>query len=110
MLLSAVRPVPHPGEGGPVRLRIDLVQAPPSVTPEEIRSVLIRHPGESPVYFRVPGADGAEAVTIRARRLLVSPSDELLQALRERLGADAVQVTGPSLERGAGGRTEAVPF
>jgi DNA polymerase III subunit alpha len=111
MVLTAVRPVPHPGEGGPIELRIDLVKAPPSVTPEEIRSVLVRHPGESPVYFKVPGAEGADAVTIRARRLLVSPSEELLQALRERLGADAVKVTGPALgSPSAGGRAEAVPF
>ena len=110
MVLTAIRPVPHPGEGGPARLRIDFGKAAGRATPEEIRSVLVRHPGESPVYFQVPGPAGAEPVTIRARRLLVSPSEELLRDLRERLGPDAVEVTGPARPAGADGRAEAVPF
>jgi len=45
---------------------------------------------------------GPGTTQIRAKRLLVRPSDELLQALRERLGHSAVRV--------ANGHAEAVPF
>jgi DNA polymerase-3 subunit alpha len=110
MVLTAVRPVPPPGEGGPVQVILDLRGAGPGVSLEELRSLLIRHPGESPVYFRVPGENG-DATTIRARRLLVRPSEDLLAALRERVGPDAVTVTSPAAAReGSGGRAEAVPF
>jgi DNA polymerase-3 subunit alpha len=111
MVLTAVRPVTPPGDGGPIQVILDLRGAGAGVSLEEIRSLLIRHPGESPVYFRVPGDNGADATTIRARRLLVRPSEDLLAALRERVGADAVTVTVPSASREAsGGRAEAVPF
>ena len=110
-VLTAVRPVTPPGEGGPIQVILDLRGAGAGVSLEEIRSLLIRHPGESPVYFRVPGDNGGDATTIRARRLLVRPSEDLLAALRERVGADAVTVTVPSTAReGSGGRAEAVPF
>jgi hypothetical protein len=72
------------------------------VSLEEIRELLVRHPGESPVYFIVGGADGPGATRIIAKRILVQPNDELLRALRERLGERAVRV--------ANGHAEAVPF
>jgi DNA polymerase-3 subunit alpha len=111
MVLASVRAVNPPGAGGPAELHLDFGRAVGAVSLEEIRSLLIRHPGESPVYFRVPGDNGGDATTIRARRLLVRPSEDLLAALRERVGADAVTVTTPSSSREAsGGRAEAVPF
>ncbi|MGE5178270.1 MAG: DNA polymerase III subunit alpha [Bacteroidota bacterium] len=111
MVLTAIRPVPPPAEGGPIEVRIDLRGAGESVSLEEIRSVLVRHPGESPVYFKVPGPAG-EPTMIRARRLLVQPSEALLQDLRERIGPGAVSVSGPApgSPGGADGRAEAVPF
>ena len=41
-------------------------------------------------------------MSVRAGRLLVRPSEELLRELRERLGPDAVRLTN--------GQTGAVPF
>jgi DNA polymerase III alpha subunit len=114
MVLTAIRPVPPPGEGGPIQVTLDFGPAGSSVSLEEIRSLLVRYPGESPVYFRVPGALGGTATTIRARRLLVSPTEDLLAALRERLGQNAVTVTGPAAAPDAGtagdARPEVVPF
>ncbi len=116
MVLTAIRPVAPPGEGGPIQVTLDFGPAGSSVSLEEIRSLLVRHPGESPVYFRVPGGMGGTATTIRARRLLVAPTEDLLAALRERLGPHSVTVTGPAAapDAGAAGgedaRPEVVPF
>jgi len=115
MVLTAVRPVAPPGEGGPIQVTLDFGPAGAAVSLEEIRSLLVRHPGESPVYFRVPGAAG-EPTTIRARKLLVQPSEELLAALRQRLGPGSVTVTGPppapaaAAAGGSEGFPEVVPF
>jgi DNA polymerase-3 subunit alpha len=95
MVLTAVRPVTPPGAGGPTEVTLDLGSAGERVSLEEIRSLLVRFPGECPVYFRVRSEPGAAATTIRARRLLVQPSEELLAALRERIGPDAVSLKGP---------------
>ncbi|HEU5309838.1 MAG TPA: hypothetical protein VFV24_00160, partial [Candidatus Eisenbacteria bacterium] len=62
------------------------------VSLDEIRRLLVRHPGESPVYFTVRD-DGAPAPTrIRAKKLLVSPSEDLIRALRSYVGEDAVAI------------------
>jgi hypothetical protein len=73
-------------------VHIDLARGGEKVALEEIRSLLVRHPGISPVYFTVRGETDPGPTQIRAKRLLVSPSEELLNALRERLGAEAVRV------------------
>ena len=102
MVLSSVKTLVGGGESGGRSVHIDLVGAGPAVSLEEIRDVLLRHPGESPVYFTVREGSGPGTTQIRAKRLLVRPSDELLQALRERLGNSAVRV--------ANGHAAAVPF
>ena len=69
---------------------------------EWVRDLLSRHPGESPVYLLYRERPDVAPTRIRARRLLVRPSEELLQELRERLGPGAVRL--------GNGQTEAVPF
>ncbi len=102
MVLSAVRRLGGPEESGGRSVHIDLVDARAAVSLEEIRDLLLRHPGESPVYFTVRDGGGPGTTQIRAKRLLVRLSDELLLALRERLGESAVRV--------ANGHAETVPF
>jgi DNA polymerase-3 subunit alpha len=102
MLLNAVQRLGGAGSEAPRAITIDLVQLEGAVSLEEIRELLVRHPGESPVYFNVAGSEGLGATRILAKRILVRPSDELLRALRDRLGEGAVRV--------ANGHAEAVPF
>jgi DNA polymerase-3 subunit alpha len=102
MVLSAVKRLGGLEESGGRSVHIDLAEAGAAVSLEEIRALLLRHPGESPVYFTVREESGSGTTQIRAKRLLVRPSEELLLALRERLGESAVRV--------ANGHAEAVPF
>ncbi|MGH7681959.1 MAG: DNA polymerase III subunit alpha, partial [Candidatus Eiseniibacteriota bacterium] len=102
MLLLAVSPLGGADSEAPRAVLIDLAHSEGPVSLEEIRELLVRHPGESPVYFNVAGSDGLGATQILAKRILVRPSDDLLRALRERLGERAVRV--------ANGHAEAVPF
>ena len=102
MVLNAVKLLGGLEESGGRSVHIDLAEAGAAVSLEEIRELLLRHPGESPVYFTVREEGGAGTTRIRAKRLLVRPSDELLRDLRERLGESAVRV--------ANGHAEAVPF
>jgi len=102
MLLLAVKSLGGAGSEAPRAVHIDLVHSEGPVSLEEIRELLVRHPGESPVYFSVAGSEGLGATQILAKRILVRPSDELLRALRDRLGERAVRV--------ANGHAEAVPF
>ncbi len=102
MLLSAVKGLGGPESGAPRAVHIDLAASGGPVSLEEIRELLVRHPGESPVYFTVGSADGPGTTQILAKRILVRPSDDLLRALRDRLGERAVRV--------ANGHAEPVPF
>ena len=93
MVLTAVRPLARPDLSAGNAVIIDLGLARGAFSLEEIRSLLVRHPGETPVYFSVPGEGTSDATRIRARRILVRPSDEMLRELRERLGTEAVQLS-----------------
>jgi DNA polymerase-3 subunit alpha len=117
MVLTAIRPLAARHAEGERAVHIDLTRARAPYSLEEIRSLLVRSPGECPVYFTVPGEAPAGATRIRARRLLVAPGDALLRDLRERLGESAVRVTGgrqgPAEDEGREGPSErrhAVPF
>ncbi|HEU4940885.1 MAG TPA: OB-fold nucleic acid binding domain-containing protein, partial [Candidatus Eisenbacteria bacterium] len=90
MVITAVKPLGPPPSGAAVH--IDLAGGGDKVSLEEIRSLLVRHPGISPVYFMVRGETDPAPTQIRAKRLLVAPSEELLGALRERLGPEAVRI------------------
>jgi DNA polymerase-3 subunit alpha len=92
MLILGVRALGSPAASAAGAIHIDLARAREDISLEEIRRLLVRHPGESPVYFTVRD-DGAPVPTrIRARRLLVEPSEDLIRALRSRLGDDAVAI------------------
>jgi DNA polymerase-3 subunit alpha len=102
MVLNSIRTVDGPPAEGGYAVHIDLPEGSPRVSLEEVRELLARHPGASPVYFHVRAGEDAAAVRIRAKSLLVKPSEELIRALRERLGDRAVRVMN--------GHPEAVPF
>jgi DNA polymerase-3 subunit alpha len=104
MVLLAARAVlaPDPAKARALYLDIDESLAGPPL--DAVRALLVRHPGESPVYFVVrdaatgpasgPGASGG--AVIRAKRILVNPCEELVQSLRARIGHDAVRVAEPT--------------
>ena len=74
----------------PGALTIDLTETPEGVSLEMLRDLLHRHPGRSPVYFLARAADDPAKTQIRARRLSVRLSDELIGELKARLGERAV--------------------
>jgi DNA polymerase-3 subunit alpha len=93
VLLSArAVAVPDPSRAPAVTLDIDESSAGHPL--DAVKAMLLRHPGESPVYFAVRSPEGVASL-IRAKTLLVNPCEELLQSLRARLGHDAVRVTDP---------------
>ena len=102
LVLQAIRAIAAGDASSGQAIHIDLTEAPGDVSLEMLRDLLSRHPGESPVYFLVrPGSDIAKT-QIRARRLLVRASDELVSELKARLGERAVSLVN--------GAKEAVPF
>ncbi len=102
MVLGAVKGLDAPGQAAGRAIHIDLVSSGAAVSLEDLRELLVRHPGESPVYFTVTRDEGPGTTQILAKRLLVAPSDELLRALRDRLGERAVRV--------ANGHPESLPL
>lgn len=67
-------------------------QVPASPSPEAVKRVTAlcaAHPGPAPVYIEWRGPEG-DAVRLRSRRLRVAPDDDLVVALRNVLGPDAV--------------------
>jgi DNA polymerase-3 subunit alpha len=98
----SIRALGTPTSGGERSVHIDLAGAGEGVSLEELRALLVRHPGESPVYFHVREGEGPGNTRIRATRLLVAPSEDLLRELRGRLGESAVRL--------ANGGRETVPF
>ncbi|HEU4335171.1 MAG TPA: DNA polymerase III subunit alpha [Candidatus Eisenbacteria bacterium] len=115
MVLLAARAVAVPDPAAAKALHLDIEPGSSDQALDQVRALLVRHPGESPVYFTVRDASGP-AATVRSRRLLVDPCDELLGALRARLGADRVRLAAPqdegesseSSEDDGPGRAEAV--
>jgi DNA polymerase-3 subunit alpha len=102
MVLQSVKAVAAPDPATERALHIDLGGGEEDAPLEWVRDLLRRHPGDSPVYFHLRPAPGAAPTSIRARRLLVQPSEDLLGLLRGRLGPDAVRLTN--------GQAGAVPF
>jgi DNA polymerase-3 subunit alpha len=97
--LRAIAPGDAGSEG---TLHIDLTEATEDVSLETLRDLLGRHPGLSPVYFLVRSRSEPTKTQIRARRLLVRASEELMAELRVRLGERAVKLVN--------GVNEVVPF
>jgi DNA polymerase-3 subunit alpha len=103
--IRAISPGGATPESAPDALAIDLTEAPADTSLEMIRDLLGRHPGLSPVYFLARTPSDPVKTQIRARRLLVRVSDELMAELRSRLGERAV-----SLVSATTAATEPVPF
>jgi DNA polymerase-3 subunit alpha len=100
--LRAIGAADAAADGVPGTLTIDLTETPEGVSLEMLRTVLERHPGRSPVYFLARTARDPEKTQIRARRLFVRVSDELIAELKARLGDRAISL--------AAAVNEAVPF
>jgi DNA polymerase-3 subunit alpha len=94
MVLLAARAVLAPDPARAKALYLEIDESASGQPLDAVRALLVRHPGESPVYFVVRGP-GTPAAVIRARTLLVNPCDELVQSLRARLGPDAVRLAEP---------------
>jgi DNA polymerase-3 subunit alpha len=89
MVLLSARAVAAPDPETATFLFLDIGASSSDQVLSHVRALLLRHPGESPVYFTV-GEPPAPPATVRARNLLIHPCEELLGALRARLGAVAV--------------------
>jgi DNA polymerase-3 subunit alpha len=67
-------------------------RAPRAPRPEEVRAaaaLLTAHPGAAPVYIEWNDGNG-ESLRLRSRRVRVAPDEDLVRALRDLFGADAV--------------------
>ena len=92
LVFQSIRAVAS-GEAGPEgELTLDLTESPEGVSLEPLRDLLGRHPGRCPVYFLVRSPEDGTKTQIRALRLLVRASEELLDELRKRLGERAVRL------------------
>jgi DNA polymerase-3 subunit alpha len=92
MFLDSALPLEKVREGGEVGLAIELGSSGPDpAAVQEAKALLAAHPGEGPVVVLWKNG-GSEAQRLRSRTLKVAPGDELLLALRERLGDDRVRL------------------
>jgi DNA polymerase-3 subunit alpha len=74
-----------------VALRWALPAAPAGDDLRSAARLCAGHPGPAPVYIEWSDGNG-ESVRLRSRRLRVSPTEELVHALRSMFGADAVRL------------------
>ncbi|HEU5049523.1 MAG TPA: hypothetical protein VFU00_04305, partial [Gemmatimonadales bacterium] len=70
-------------------LRWSLPRAPDAGTLRSAAALCAAHPGPTPLYIEWSDGNG-ESVRLRARRVRVAAEEELVRALRDLLGADAV--------------------
>ena len=70
-------------------LRWSLPRAPEPAALRSVAALCSAHPGPTPLYIDWSDGNG-EAVRLRARRLRVAAEEDLVRALRDLLGADAV--------------------
>ncbi|HYR51697.1 MAG TPA: DNA polymerase III subunit alpha [Candidatus Dormibacteraeota bacterium] len=102
LVFQSLRAIASQEAGPEGELTLDLTEAGEGVSLETLRDLLGRHPGRSPVTFLVRSPSDGSRTQIRARRVLVRPSEELMDELKRRLGERAVTLV--SAER------EPVPF
>ena len=72
-------------------LRWACPHAPPPTDLAAVASICTGHPGPAPVYIEWSDGNG-DSVRLRSRRLRITPNEEVVQALRTLLGADAVRL------------------
>ena len=70
-------------------LRWSLPRAPAPAALRSVAALCSAHPGPTPLYIDWSDGNG-ESVRLRARRLRVAAEEDLVRALRDLLGADAV--------------------
>jgi DNA polymerase-3 subunit alpha len=90
-VVEGARPLEELKESGAVGLSLRW-RAPTAPRPDALRAAAAlcsAHPGPVPVYIEWSDGNG-EAVRLRARRVRVAPGEDLVQALRDLLGSDAV--------------------
>src|SRR5712692_7458852 len=90
-VVEGARPLEELKESGAVGLSLRW-RAPAAPRPDALRAAAAlcsAHPGPLPVYIEWSDGTG-EAVRRRARRMRVAPGEDLVRALRELLGSDAV--------------------
>ena len=90
-VVEAARPLEELKASGAVGLSLRW-RAPAAVEPDTLKAAAAlcsAHPGPVPVYIEWSDGNG-EAVRLRARRVRVAAGDELVRALRDLLGTDAV--------------------
>ncbi|MBM4188933.1 MAG: DNA polymerase III subunit alpha [Gemmatimonadetes bacterium] len=74
-----------------VALRWARPSAPAATDLQAVAALCAEHPGPAPVYIEWSDGNG-EAARMRSRRLRVSPTEDLVHALRTVLGPDAVRL------------------
>jgi len=91
MVVEGARPLAELRRSGAVGLvfRWTAPRSPAAETIRQAAAVCAGHPGAAPVYIEWSDGNG-DAVRLRARRFRVEPEEEVVQALRAMLGADAV--------------------
>jgi DNA polymerase-3 subunit alpha len=108
LVFQTLRAIASGDSGSEGSVHIDLTEMPTDVSLEMIRDLLGRHPGLCPVYFLVRSESEPAKTQIRARRLLVRASEDLIAELRARLGERAVSLV--NVGNGVSDVNEAVPF
>ena len=90
-VVEAARPLDELKRTGAVGLSLRW-RAPSAPKPDVLRAAAAlcsAHPGPIPVYIEWSDGNG-EAVRLRAKRVRVAPGEDLVRALRDLLGSDAV--------------------
>lgn len=90
-VVEAARPLDELKRTGAVGLSLRW-RAPSAPQPDVLRAAAAlcsAHPGPIPVYIEWSDGNG-EAVRLRAKRVRVAPGEDLVRALRDLLGSDAV--------------------
>jgi hypothetical protein len=91
LVVESARPLAEFRDAGAVgvALRWDSPSPPEPDLMRRAAALCANHPGPAPVYIEWSDGNG-DAVRLRARRLKVEPRDEVVQALKALLGAEAV--------------------
>lgn len=94
MFLDGAMPLEKVRESGEVGLAIELGSAGPDpAVVREAKALLAAHPGEGPLVVTWKnGGSEEKPPRLRSKTMKVAPGDELLAALRERLGGDRVRL------------------
>jgi len=90
-VVEGVRPLEELKQTGALALSLRW-RAPHAPRPDDVRAaaaLFAAHPGAAPVYIEWNDGNG-ESLRLRSRRVRVAPDEDLVRALRDLLGADAV--------------------